>query len=398
MRQRLHFLLLNIGHFLDHLLMLVFATVAALALTREWGLGYGDLARLATPGFVAFGLCALPAGWLADRWSREGMMAVFFVGAGLATMATAAARTPTEIAAGLLFVGVFAAIYHPVGLALVYEMAPKAGLSIAINGVWGNLGVGSAALVTGFLIDAAGWRAAFLATGALSVAMGLVYLAVMWPAVSRSARRSSAGKPEPRATARGGAHPAHGARRILAVVLVAAVISGVVFQATTFALPKVLEEAMRSADLSASAIGQLTFAVFAAASLAQLVVGRLIDTLGPRRVLMTVTLIQAVFFLAMAGATGWVAAALALGFMIGAFGQIPVNDYVIGRLASGERRASAYGARFLVSFLALAAALPLIAWIHERWGFDTLFLVLSAGAAAAFALAMLLPRRLPEAG
>src|SRR5262245_33013177 len=118
-RERLHFLLLNVGHFLDHLFMLVFATVAALALTREWGLGYGDLLKYATPGFFAFGVFALPAGWLADRWSREGMMSVFFVGIGLASIATALARTPFEIAAGLFVVGMFAAIYHPVGLAIV---------------------------------------------------------------------------------------------------------------------------------------------------------------------------------------------------------------------------------------------------------------------------------------
>ena len=39
-RDRISFLFLNIGHYLDHLFTLVFATVAALALSREWGLSY----------------------------------------------------------------------------------------------------------------------------------------------------------------------------------------------------------------------------------------------------------------------------------------------------------------------------------------------------------------------
>ena len=34
-RDRLNFLFLNVGHFLDHLFTLIFATVAALALTKE---------------------------------------------------------------------------------------------------------------------------------------------------------------------------------------------------------------------------------------------------------------------------------------------------------------------------------------------------------------------------
>ena len=141
-RERLHFLLLNIGHFLDHLFTLIFATVAALALTREWGLGYADLLKYATPGFFAFGVFALPAGWLADRWSREGMMSVFFIGIGFASIATAFARTPFEIATGLFVVGVFAAIYHPVGLAIVVQKWKNTGMRLAVNGVWGNLGRG----------------------------------------------------------------------------------------------------------------------------------------------------------------------------------------------------------------------------------------------------------------
>ena len=71
-RDHLHFLLLNIGHFLDHLFTLIFATVAALALYREWGVGYAALLAYATPGFFAFGLFSLPAGWRLHRDARAG--------------------------------------------------------------------------------------------------------------------------------------------------------------------------------------------------------------------------------------------------------------------------------------------------------------------------------------
>ena len=86
-----------------------------------------------------------------------------------------------------------------------------------------------------------------------------------------------------------------------------------------------------------------------------------------------------------------------LGFMLGAFGQIPINDFMIGKMASGAARARVYGIRYVVSFTALAAALPLIAFVYERWGFDTLFYVLSAAAAAIFVLVSCLPSRLPAA-
>ena len=118
-RDRLNFLFLGIGHFIDHLFMLIFATVAALRLADEWGMSYAALIPYAMPGFVAFGLCSIPAGWIADKWSREGMLVIFFIGIGASSIATALADSPAEIALGLFAIGVFAAIYHPVGLAMV---------------------------------------------------------------------------------------------------------------------------------------------------------------------------------------------------------------------------------------------------------------------------------------
>ena len=110
MEDREHFFFLNVGHFLDHLFMLIFATVAALALTKEWELGYSELIPYATPELIAFGVFYLPAGWLADRWSREGVMGVFFVGIGLAAIGTSFVQNSIQMAIGLFIIGMFAAI------------------------------------------------------------------------------------------------------------------------------------------------------------------------------------------------------------------------------------------------------------------------------------------------
>ena len=396
MRDRLHFLLLNIGHFLDHLFTLIFATVAALALHREWGLGYADLLKYATPGFLAFGLFALPAGWIADKWSREGMMSVFFIGIGVSAIATSFARTPFEIGLGLFVVGVFAAIYHPVGLAIVVEKWKNTGMRIAVNGVFGNLGVASAALLTGYFIDHGGWRIAFVVPGIVSIAIGITYTLLRWPEIQAQVgrvRTPAAMKPAP---------VAHSADvkamllRISMIVFLTTAMSSIVFQSTTFALPKVFDERLGGIATSATALGQLAFLVFALASIGQLIVGHFLDKLGPRIVFMTAAFVQLVFFSLMPGLSDWAALACAMVFMLAAFGQIPINDYMIGRLAEGEWRARIYGVRYVVSFTVLAAALPLIAFIYERWGFDALFRVLAASAAIILAAVFLLPQRLPE--
>ncbi len=139
-------LFINVGHFYAHLFMLLFPTVV-LALESEFAASYGSLLSLATAGFVAFGAGSIPAGWLGDRWSRPGMMAVFFIGIGGASVLTGFARTPFEIGAGLLAIGVFASIYHPVGIALLVEGREKVGRVLGINGVFGNMGVAGAALI-----------------------------------------------------------------------------------------------------------------------------------------------------------------------------------------------------------------------------------------------------------
>ena len=392
MRERLHFLLLNIGHFLDHLFTLIFATVAALALHREWGLGYAELLKYATPGFFAFGVFALPAGWLADKWSREGMMSVFFIGIGLASIATAFASTPFELGSGLFVIGLFAAIYHPVGLAIVVEKWRNTGMRIAVNGVWGNLGVASAALITGYFIDHGGWRMAFVLPGIVSILIGIAYTVLMWPELMR---------PRPRVKAAGAARalPADVKAlllRVSAIVFLTTAVSSIVFQSTTFALPKVFDERLGGITASATALGGLAFLVFALGSMGQLVVGHFLDRVGPRTVFIAAAAIQVVFFLAMPGLSDWAALLCAMAFMLAAFGQIPINDYMIARLADGEWRARIYGVRYVVSFTVLAAALPLIAFVYENWGFDALFRVLAASAAVILAAVLMLPQRLPQ--
>jgi MFS family permease len=161
MRLNTRFLFLNIGHATDHLMMLLFPAVVVVMATEFEG-GYSEMLPLATGGFIAFGVFSLPAGWLADRWSREGMIGLFFLGIGSAAIATSFASTDWQIALGLFAIGMFAAIYHPVGIAMVSQGGGAVGKRLGVNGVWGNMGVAASALTAGALADAFGWRAAFL--------------------------------------------------------------------------------------------------------------------------------------------------------------------------------------------------------------------------------------------
>ena len=393
-RDRLNFAFLNVGHFLDHLFMLIFATVAALRLANEWDMSYAELIPYATPGFVAFGVAAIPAGWIADKWSREGMLIVFFIGIGASAIATALADSPTEIAVGLFAIGVFAAIYHPVGLAMVVHGRQRTGLPLAINGVFGNFGIAAAALLTGYLIDTGGWRDAFVLPGAVSIGLGLAYAAFVW-AGRRSRAGAGAGAGGAAAKMTGVGTPSIDRAtfvRVLSVIVFTAAAGGLIFQSTTFALPKIFDERLSGIAQSATAIGVYASLVFAVAALAQLVVGYLVDRHSVRTVFAFVAGLQAVFFALMYQLTGVAALVVSVAFMLVVFGQIPINDVLVSRITKSAWRSRVYSIRYIVTFSVMASTLPVIAGIHASWGFGALFVAMVIAASGILAAVLTLPR------
>src|SRR5262249_26733907 len=164
MATRLPLLFLNLAHFCTHYFLLIFPT-AVLAISRDWGLTYGAALAYGTATFVALALGTLPAGWLGDRWRRSRLIAIFFFGLGLSSILAGLASGPVWLTAGLACIGLFAAIYHPVAIAAVVQLAERRGWELAVNGVYGNLGFAGAAVVTGLLTEAFGWRTAFLVPG-----------------------------------------------------------------------------------------------------------------------------------------------------------------------------------------------------------------------------------------
>ncbi|MEK9724408.1 MAG: MFS transporter, partial [Rhodospirillaceae bacterium] len=242
----------------------------------------------------------------------------------------------------------------------------------------------------------------------VSIVVGMAYMALRWDGISAEREAAKAGAP---AAAPPSADYKPLLVRVSAIVFLTTAVSSIIFQSTTFALPKIFEERLQGlaagmadwaegfgtmgGDDVATVIGSLAFVVFAVASIAQLVVGAMLDRYGPRRVFMCVAVIQLVFFSAMPGLVDAPALAVALGFMLGAFGQIPINDYMIGKTASGPYRARIYGVRYVVSFSVLAATLPLIGFVYHNWGFDTLFRILAVAALVILGAVAILPSKLP---
>ncbi len=373
-------LLLNIGHGLDHLFLLIFATAVA-AIAVEWGMTWQDLMPYTVGAFVLFGVGSLPAGRLGDHWGRRAMMIVFFLGIGAAGLLVAFARGPWSLAVSLTLMGAFAAIYHPVGIPMIVQGSKNPGFTIGLNGLAGNLGIAGAALLTGFLVKAIGWRAAFAVPAAISVVCGVLF-ALLVPreevAPAKRARKQLD-------------LPADVMVRVFLVMTLAAISGSLIFNFTTNGNGRLIAERLAGIIDDPATLGVLLAAVYTVASFAQLVVGKLIDRFPLKRIYLPVVAAQVPLFLLAAYSSGWMLYAAALLFMIFVFGAIPFIDAMIVQYVDDRMRSRVSGMRLAVSFGVSALAVYVLGPVVKAAGFTTLLLLMAAISALSALFVSLLP-------
>jgi MFS family permease len=375
----------NVGHAFDHFLLLVYPT-AVLAIAAETHLPYAALIGLSTGAFVAFGLFSLPVGWLADRISRRNLFGIYFLGYGAAAIGIASAHSPTGFALWLLVLGIFSAIYHPIGTAMLVAHARRLGHDLGVNAVWGNLGAAFASAVTAFLAVNAGWQAAFLVPGVLCIAFGAAFLVLV----------PSEGEAHISARSTGEVVPIGRPWLLFGVYAVAIAAGGMTFNIMTIALPKIVDERF-GATIPLVAIGSIATGVFIFGALTQLLMGRLIDRFTLPQLFVALTPLQPIGLALAALTSGWpllVGITLALA---ASYGQVVLNDAMIARYVPGPLRAKALSVRYFIGFAASGFAVPLIAALYTARGFPlvlgiaALFGTLIVASAVGFAYVVALP-------
>ncbi|MAG69930.1 MAG: MFS transporter [Acidobacteria bacterium] len=374
-----------IGHAFMHLFAVYFFLVV-LPLEREWAMPYHELIELWTIGSLLVGAMALPAGWLGDRWSAPGMLVVFFLGLGGAAILCGLATTPTTMWTGLCLLGVFAAIYHPVGVAwLVRSTTASRGKALGINGIFGSGGVAGAGLVAGTLIDLYGWRTAFFVPGALSVATGggMLYCLVSGRLIDR---------PAVHAATPAGAHT--GQMRAFVLLLVTMFGGAIIYQATQTAMPKVF--ALRLADVgggSTLGVGAFVALVYGCAGLTQIVSGHFADRFDLKTVYIGTFLIQVPVLWVAASAGGFSLVAASAVLVMANSGSLPAENMLLAAATPERRHGVAFGIKFVVAFGAAPVAIRLVAYINDVTGeFTNLFLFLAAVGLGVVAASALLPK------
>jgi MFS family permease len=343
----------------------------------------------ATPAFVAFGAGALLTGWLGDRWSRRNMMAIFFLGIGVSMILVGVVRSHLQLGAALLAVGLFASIYHPVGTAMLVAHADKLGRQVGINGVWGNLGVASSAVVTGVVAQYLGWRWAFALPGVVTVGVGVAFL-------SRVQHETRVNQQQARAAARVSKDMMW---RVVVALVVTIVASSTTFNAITVALPKLFAERLTMLTTSPAVIGLIASGVYVFGALTHYTIGNMVDRHSLKTVFLPLAVAFPVLLFAGAGLSGLPFVAVSIGIIAAMFGLVTVNDAMVGKYTSDQWRARAFAVRYFLGFTAAGFSVGLVAWMHETGGFGMMLQMFGAFCLLIVAGALIFPpeRRIPAA-
>jgi len=379
-----------LGHAYMHLFT-AFYFVIVLALEADWGLPYHELISLWTLGALLVGVGAIPAGWLSDRWSAPGMMIVMFVGLGLSGIACAFLDTPAALLLGLSAIGLFSAIYHPVGIAWLVKSADRPGRALGINGIFGSVGIAAAGLLAGALIDLHGWRIAFFVPGVIALLTGLaLFVCLRLGLVAEGSARHA-----PPPASRGDMV------RVFTILLTTMLAMGIIFQATQAAMPKVFDLRLRDmVGEGTFGVGALVALVYLAGGLMQVVGGYLADRYALKPIYLFSWLLQVPVLVSIGLFTGLPLLVLATMTVLLGAGALPAENLLLNRYSPEKHRGLAFGIKYVIAFGSAPIALQLVAKMNALTGeFLWLFASLAIMAAVATVAAILLPggwHRQPE--
>jgi MFS family permease len=373
-------LLLNLGHALDHWVLVIFLyTVSVLA--GVWGTDWRELTPYAFGASFMFGAGSIVSGKLGDQWGRRSMMIIFFAGMGVSSLLIALCQTAWQIGVALTLMGAFASIYHPVGIPMLVQKADKPGFTIGVNGLVGNLGVALGASVSVWLATRYGWQMAYIVPAIICLLAAVAFAALVPAEAEAPAQRKAKMLPlSPVVMA-----------RVFFIMTITAVTGSIVFNFTTNGNGEFLKAGVRDLAENPVALSVALFAVFAIASLAQLVVGALIDRYPLKRIYLPIIFCQIPLFLLASTTTGWALVAVVVAFMMFVFGAIPFTDAMIVRYIDDRLRSRVTGVRLAIGFGVSSLVVALIGPSVKAAGFPTLLMVLAGVATVTLVALSFLP-------
>ena len=372
-------------HLLTHMLTLLFPAVA-LPVSREFSVPPAEVIAMGFPMYFLYGVLALPAGYLADRWSKIAILKVCAAGMTICVFAAGSSSTLAGFAASLTLLGVFCSLYHPAGLGLISSQIGRQGRAHGTNGVFGNIGIGMAPLFAGAVLMAANWRWVYTACGFL----GLAALALIYALEVEEKK----GAPAPLAAV--GESRAHNAK-YFAILLAAMTMAGLIYRANSVALPPLFETSGGGAladavayvsdrlgrDAGSGAAAMIVSTLFIFSVAGQIAGGRVADGMDLRHGYIAFHLAAALFIFLVSRSSGMAMYMAAAGMVFFNLGIQPVENSLIASFIPGRWISTGYGIKFTFTFGVGSLAVAQVAWAEETIGLKNLYSIMALEAVAA---------------
>ena len=373
---------INIGHFLDHFMMLIFAK-AAFDAGRHFGLSYDEIIIYGTLGLFLFGAAAPLAGWLADKYSRSLIIIIYPFGVSLGAFLCFLSSSPIMLGISIGVIGFFAAIFHPVGIAMLIRDSNKVGIRLGVNGVWGNMGVAAAPVLTGFIILNSNWQLSFLVPSLICLIFGIAQL--------RGFKEIDIKEEKTKQKISNGL--VEGWKIVLLSLTMTTLAGGFIFGSLTFLIPRIFEVNLSGISVDIAITGLLAGIVYAIASLSQVGVGYLIDRYSPKIILGFVGIGQFLLIYLSSLYIDYALFFVMLMAMFFVFGQVPITDAILVRYVDDQWRARILSVKFLINLCAGASVLPLVSlFLGYGYTFSDLLTILSCLAIFVVISAYMLPK------
>lgn len=355
---------------MTHLYMLVFPALLT-PLREELHMSLGEALELAFLSYLLYGLGALPAGIITDRWSARWMLVICLTLTGTGAVLAGLSATPAMLVVALALIGIGASIYHPTGMALISRtFTARRGWALGVNGVFGNVGLASAPFLTGLLASLFSWRAAYLVTGAIGL------LGAIWVAAQHMGERSDVHSKTPEPT-----QPS--VIRYFLVLCIAMTLGGLAYRASSVVMPTYFEakatflvpfaERLLGSGAKTAAATTLTSIVYMVGIVGQMIGGRIADRRDLRLSYAAFHLGTLPALIAMAWLVELPLFFATMLYVLFSLGMQPIENSLVAKLTPPQWRSTAYGLKFILTFGVGSAAVMVVGGIEQRAGLAAVF-------------------------
>lgn len=378
-REKRVVLVASLTHYLIHLNMVIFPVIV-LPFSREKGLPISEVFPLSFLMYLLYGMLALPAGYLADRWSKVGMLKICMIGTGLSSLGAAFSTGTGDFGFFLALIGFFCGLYHPVGLGLIAREVKAQGRAHGVNGAFGAMGEATGPLVAGITLFFLDWRWVYVITGLMGVLMFIA--AFFLPVMEREHHEIEAehGKDTHKREYWG----------YFAILVVAMTLGGLIYRANLTTLPAYLE--MRAGSLieiikgfasdgqnaGSGAAGILASTLFIFTIAGQYMGGWMADRFDLRVAYLAVHFVALPFVIGMAFLQGpWLYLSAGL-FLFFTLGMQPIENSLVTKFIPRRWLSTGYGIKFTFTFGVGSLAVYEVAYVEKWGGLPSLYPLLSA--------------------